>query len=144
MLPRARWVNGDVAVDIHHDGKVLVNGAHALNIDRAGRVFDLENEPIAVLQTDGLLWGTGEEPMGWVGAGEAMLPGGTGPWLSLTPSGEVVRHDRGNRPFGLWRGCESQSVIQACTLVTHLIGQKLVERSNGPRMSVGVGVGVGF
>src|SRR5262245_1976331 len=74
-VPRARWVNGDIAVDIDERGRVIVGGKHVMTVDRAGRAFDPYGEPVALLKSDGLVYGQDDEPLGWVGAGQAMLPG---------------------------------------------------------------------
>jgi len=151
MIPRARWFNGDAVVDVDHDGRVLLNGKHVLNVDRAGRAYDPYDAPVALLGSDGHLVGPDDEPMGWVGAGEAILPGDDGPWVVVAPSGEVVRtNDDGDPvPFGLWVGCNQiPHTLQACTLVSHLVGIHIREmrkrRRGGVSVGVGVGVGVGF
>jgi hypothetical protein len=145
VVPHARWVNGSDAVEIAHDGRVALNGRHIMTIDVAGRAYDPEGEPIALLRDDGMLAGEDDEPMGWVGAGEAILPGGESPWLTLQPSGEVVRSDSSGRgrPFGVWLGCDHPTTLQACTLVTHLMGMELRQREHTAGVSVGVGIGVG-
>lgn len=148
-VPRARWVNGDILVDIDHEGRVLLGGKHALTVDRAGRVYDAYNEPIALLASDGYLYGEDDKPMGWVGAGEAILPGDEHSWLLFDPSGLVLRvdDDGEQRPFGQWMGCNHPQVIQTCTLVTHVIGLDILEMQRQRRrggVGVGIGIGVGF
>lgn len=145
QVPAARWVNGDLAVDIDDHGRVRFNGRHVMTVDRAGRAYDPYGEPIALLRRDGLLYGPDDDPLGWVGAGEAMLPGDDERWFVLAPNGEVVRYDRGGpRPFGVWLGCRHPATMQACTLVTHLMGMELRDRERlaEPQVSVGIGVGV--
>ena len=83
-VPRARWIVGDVIVDVDQEGRVLLGGKHALTIDRVGRVYDAYNQPVALLGRDGMLHGEDDEPLGWVGAGEAMLPARITPGCSST------------------------------------------------------------
>ena len=151
MIPRARWFNGDAVVDVDQDGRVVLNGKHVLNVDRAGRAYDPYDTPVALLGDDGHLVGPDDEPMGWVGAGEAILPGDEEPWIAVLPSGEVVRYteDGDPVPFGLWVGCNQiPHTLQACTLVSHLVGIHIREmrkrRRGGVSFGVGFGVGVGF
>jgi hypothetical protein len=146
-VPRARWVAGDVLVDIDQEGHVAWGGKHVLTVDRAGRVYDAYNNPVALLESDGMVRGEDDKPMGWVGAGEAILPGDEHSWLRFDPTGLVLRvdEDGGQRPFGQWLGCNHPQVIQTCTLVTHLLGQELRERQrNRSRVGVGIGIGIGI
>lgn len=150
VMPQARWVNGELLVDLSPDGQVFVGGQHLFTIDPSGRVYDAAHEPIALLQRDGMLFGTGDRPMGWVGAGEAILPGDEHSWLVLLPSGLLVRSDgEEEKPFGQWLGCSYQHTVQACMLVSHIVGQELMAKQGqgqstgllGPGLSVGVGAG---
>ena len=145
-VPRARWIVGDVIVDVDHEGRVLIGGKHALTIDRAGRVYDAYNQPVALLGRDGMLTGADDEPMGWVGAGEAMLPGDDHSWLQLDHTGLLLRldNDGDSRPFGQWVGCNHPSVVQACTLVSHVVGQEIQRLRDQPRSRFGIGIGVGI
>ena len=146
-IPRARWVNGETLVDVDQEGKVLIGGKHALTIDRAGRVYDAYNTPVALLQPDGMIVGPDDDPLGWVGANEAILPGDSHSWLAMDRQGLLLRlDDEGSRrPFGQWMGCSSVT-LQTCMLVSHVVGQEIMERrrsrQSGP--SVGIGIGVGF
>lgn len=146
-IPRARWARGDLTVDVMSDGRVLLNGEHELTIDRAGRVFDPEAEPIALLEPDGRVIGADEMHLGVVGSDHASLPGHATAWLSVLPTGEVVRYDEdGERyGFGVWTGCtEAPRARQVCTLISHLLGMRTraAERPSGVTIGVGVGVGV--
>lgn len=147
-IPRARWVRGDVTVDVAPDGKIFVNGEHELNVDRGGRVYDIDSQPVALLEPDGRVVGPDETPLGTVGALHASLPGEANAWLSVTPSGEVIRYlDEGERAsFGVWMGCNaSPRAHQTCTLITHLLGTKIREyERQGSGVSIGIGVGVGI
>lgn len=144
-VPRARWIVGDVIVDVDPEGRVLLGGKHALTVDRVGRVYDAYNQPVALLGSDGMLYGEDDEPMGWVGAGEAMLAGDAHSWLQLDHTGLLLRVDDDGdaRPFGQWMGCNHPSVIQACTLVSHVVGPEIVRLQSQPRSRFGIGIGVG-
>jgi hypothetical protein len=148
-LPRARWVQGDTTIDIMPDGKVLFDGEHELSVDRGGRVFDPDGEPIALLEPDGRLLGPNDTALGVVGALNASLPGEDQAWITVAEAGEVIAYgDDGERlPLGQWVGCaKSLRAHQVCTLVTHLVGLRLramAARAGDPvGVSVGVGVGV--
>lgn len=124
------------------DGRIYVRGVHRLSIDRAGRVFEPDGEPIAVLQPDGHLIGPDDKPMGRVGLHNAALPGRSTAWVSIGPQGEVIRYaDDGERlADGIWTGCGS--AVRTCTLVSHLVG--LVELERQPRVTFGIGIGMSF
>lgn len=146
-MPHARWVLGDVAIDVEPSGRVLIDGTPELGLDAAGRVYDREQNPLAMLLPDGTLLGPDDEPLGTVGARHASLPGDPHAWLSLAPSGEVIRYepDGSRRPFGVWRGCGvDPRTRQACTLVTHVLGSRLRRAGSGGTLSFGLGVGVGL
>jgi hypothetical protein len=147
-IPRARWVWGESAVDIAPDGKIFINGEHELNVDRGGRVFDADGQPVALVEQNGQVVGPGDKPLGMVGALHASLPDEEQAWLSVAPSGEVIRYgEEGERmAFGVWLGCNvSPRAHQTCTLISHLIGMKIREtQREGSGISVGIGVGVGI
>ncbi len=139
-IPRARWVNGAQTVELGNNGRVIVSGTHWITIDEAGRAYDDRNEAIALLRPDGMLLGRDDKPLGWVGAGQTMKPGGRTRWLTFRPSGEVLKNDGGDvKPFGVWLGCNQVPyTLQACALVTHLIArswwqlQRLSYNNGGP------------
>lgn len=141
-IPRAHWQRAGGAIDLLEDGRIFVEGIHRLTLDRAGRVFEPDGEPVAVLQPDGFLIGPDERGMGRIGMANASLPGVRTAWLSIGPRGEVIRYaDDGERlADGIWTGCGP--ALRACTLVTHLVGLEEVRRR--PRVSFGIGIGVGF
>ncbi len=146
-IPRARWVYGAQTVELAQNGRVIVSGDHWLTIDRAGRAYDPNNIPVALLRPDGLLYGSGDQPLGWVGAGETMQPGGRTRWLTFMPSGEVMQKEDGEaKSFGVWMGCNQVPyTLQACALVTHLLARawwQLQGRRN--RWSNPRGMGGGF
>ena len=147
VLPRARWVRGDVTVDLFPQGQVLVDGDHVLSLDAAGRVFEPNGTPVALLEPDGAVVGRGNEDLGTVGAVTAARRGQQVAWLALQPSGEVVLFGRRGqtRPLGVWVGCGSAPrVQQACVLLSHLLAEQLLERPADPPVTFGVGIGVGF
>jgi hypothetical protein len=146
-IPRARWVRGDEVVELAANGAVYVDGEHDLTVDRAGRVYEPDGAPVALLEPNGRLVGPDEEDLGVVGAATASLPGSDVAWLGLYPSGELVAYGpEGQRQsLGVWLGCaRGARAQQACVLVSHLLAQRLRRRSEAPAMSFGVGVGVGF
>lgn len=143
-LPRARWVRGETIVDLVPEGQILVNGEPYFTLDRAGRMADLDGEPVALLEADGRVTGADDTPMGMVGWMNAALPEQSTAWLSIQPSGQVVRYDDEGEAsvYGVWMGCSaSPRTHQACTYVTHVLAQKL--RPEEPRSGVSIGVGVG-
>ncbi|MCC6527095.1 MAG: hypothetical protein IT373_30890 [Polyangiaceae bacterium] len=146
-IPRARWVYGNLLVELDWDGKVRIGGEHALSLDRAGRVFTPGGAPIAILLPTGQLVGTADDPLGTVGAATAARAGEHAAWLQLFDTGEVARFRDGGGalPFGVWIGCAELRSRQACTLVTHVIalGHREVAR-DAPPVSIGIGVGAGM
>jgi hypothetical protein len=145
-IPRARWTRGKQVIDIMPDGKVLTDGEHTFTIDRGGRIYDTDNDAIAVLQVDGRLLGKDEIVLGKVGVHNASPPGREIAWLSVGDQGDVVHFDPdGNQQSdGAWAGCGA--AVRACTLTTHM--QTLVEsrRARGGPGFAGptIGIGVGF
>jgi len=144
-LGPVRWVNGDLLIEVDHQGNVFVGGERMYGVDAAGRVYDAYDRPVALLDQDGYLTGTNDASRGWVGGYQAHLPGDEEPWLRLYRGGLLMRYDDDEeRPFGMWVGCDDPQVMQTCTLVSHLIGLELLRRERraaSPRIGVGVGVG---
>jgi hypothetical protein len=146
-IPRARWVFGTSAVEVVPDGKVIIDGEHQLTIDRGGRVFDPDREPIALLEPDGRLIGPDDEAMGIVGALTASRPDEQHAWLSVAPSGEVIIYDdEGERHLaGVWIGCNATPrTHQVCTLVSHMLAMRMRAALARGEPSVGVGIGIGI
>jgi hypothetical protein len=146
-IPRAQWILGEEAVQLLPSGEVMVDGDVEMAIDRVGRVYDADGEPVAVLEPDGTLIGNDDEPMGIVGSLHASLPESGNAWITVLPNGQVVRYgDEGERfPFGAWFGCgASPRSQQACTLVSHVLGMRIVRRrrDDGPSFGFGMGVSV--
>lgn len=147
QIPHARWVRGDMTIELLPSGKVVINGEHELSIDRGGRVFDTDAQPVALLEPDGRLVGPDDVPLGFVGSETAALPGERSAWLALLPSGELVRFDgEGARAsLGAWLGgCNATPrARQACVLVSHLVAMRLRDKPANGGVSVGIGIGVG-
>jgi hypothetical protein len=130
-------------VDLMPDGRVFGNGEHLFTIDAAGRVFDLENEPIALLEGDGRLVGNNDANLGRIGLRNASPPGAEAAWLTLEETGAVVRFDPEGGPIheGFWAGCGA--ALRTCTLATHVLALAQMRSGSRSNVSVGVGVGVG-
>ncbi|WP_437926878.1 hypothetical protein WMF37_48920 [Sorangium sp. So ce291] len=149
-IPRARWVYADLAVDVMPDGKIFVNGDHELNVDRGGRVFGLEAEPVALLERDGRVTGPNDDALGKIGVLHASLPGEANAWLTVAESGAVIRYaeDGERQTFGVWLGCDATArAHQTCTLVTHVLGlriRKLERQTTTEPVRLGLGSGFGF
>ncbi|AUX27083.1 hypothetical protein SOCEGT47_076620 [Sorangium cellulosum] len=145
-LPRARWVLGDLAVDVMPDGKIFVNGEHELNVDRGGRVHGLSAEPVALLEVDGRVTGPNDDALGQIGVLHAALPGEANAWLTVARTGAVIRYgeDGEREPFGVWSGCAvTPRAHQTCTLITHLLGLRIrkIERQRaGAPVHLGPGL----
>jgi hypothetical protein len=148
-IPHARWTRGDTIVEIEPSGRIRINGDHELTIDRAGRLFEPDATPVALLEPDGRVVGGNDRPLGNVGTMHASPPGRYNAWLTVLPSGEVVRYDaEGDRHrFGAWAGQCNRSLgtRQVCTFVTHVLAMKMRDRlEGGGGVTFGVGVGVGI
>jgi hypothetical protein len=147
----------EASVDLLPDGTVFVNSEHVLTVDRAGRVINADKEPVALLLPDGRVVGPDDSPLGNVGSVNASLPDEENAWLSVMPTGEVIRYlDDGERMnFGAWLGCSGNPIVhQTCTLVTHLLGMRIKEEQDRARavgdnyrgglapMGTGLGIGI--
>jgi hypothetical protein len=127
------------------DGRVLSEGDHMFTIDRAGRVYEPDSDPIAVLQADGRLLGKNDTSLGKIGVRNASPPGQGIAWVSLGEQGEVVHFDTDGdqHPDGAWSGCGA--AIRTCTLATHIISLAESRRTRGSLGGgPGVGIGIGF
>jgi hypothetical protein len=138
------WTTSDgTPIEIRADGKVLADGTLAVVIDRAGRIYDADNEPAAILLSDGNIVGTDGVNLGRIGVTNAAPPGSDAAWLAVLPDGRVVHFDPdGERSHdGAWRGCEG-SKLRTCTLVTHLVTLERVAAASNGSVFLGVGIGV--
>lgn len=143
-VPRARWTRGEKLIDIMPDGKVLADGDHLFTIDRAGRVYQPDNDPVAVLQADGRLVGKDDALLGKIGIRNSSPPGKEFAWLTIGERGEVLHFDPDGdpRPDGAWTGCET--AVRTCTLTTHIISLVETRWRHSPVYGPGVGVGIGI
>jgi hypothetical protein len=143
-IPRARWERGDDTADLMPDGRVLVDGSLAFSIDRAGRVFEPDNTPIALLERDGRLIGKDDVVLGVIGVHNASLPGQAQAWLTVGDRGEVVMYDEDGerKSAGVWTGCGR--AVRTCTLVTHVIAMATARHRGNVGMGFGAGMGAGF
>lgn len=141
LLPRAHWQREDAPVDLMPDGTVLVDGDRWLRVDGAGRVYDSEGEPFAVLEPSGELLGTEDSSLGSVDIYTSSLPGTRRPWVTVAQGGVVVHYDEDGDPHadGTWTGCGPAA--RTCTLVSHLV--YIIEARRRPHFGIGIGVGVG-
>ena len=141
VIAPATWHREGDPIVLGRDGKVTQDGDVLFIVDAAGRVYDEDGEPIAVVQPDGYLVGKDNTSMGLLGPVTAAFPGNGQAWLSIGPRGEVTRYDtEGARSQdGYWEGCEGD-VVRTCTLVTQVIALRDYLRQ--PRVSVGIGIGV--
>jgi hypothetical protein len=157
-VPRARWVVGNSVVELLPDGRVMMNNDLQMSVDRGGRVYDTSDDPAALLEPDGRVVGPGEKLLGNIGILHAARPDEANAWLSVLPTGEVVRYgENGERDsLGVWIGCtQSYLTHQTCTLVSHLLAPKIIAAQQsmqsmypgygnmGPGTSM-PGMGVGF
>jgi hypothetical protein len=146
IVTPARWERGDEdTIEILPNGQVTEDGDPVMMVDRAGRVVDTENEPLAILLPDGHVAGTDNRLLGRVGVANAAPPGSASAWLAVMPNGQVVYFDEdGERSNGgVWRGCSGPQ-MRTCTLISHVIAmRRYVDRSRGG-VGVGVGIGIGY
>lgn len=144
VLGNATWNVEAYDVTMDSKGRVTVgSGGGSFSIDVAGRVYDDDGDPAAVLLSDGNLVGNDEVSLGRVGVTNASPPGQETAWLTLSPSGDVVLFDADGERLsgGKWTGCAA-AVLRTCTLVTHLVTLERAARAQRSGMSFGVGFGV--
>jgi hypothetical protein len=146
-MVEAEWErNSGDPVAVTADGRVERDGDLLFQFDSAGRLFNEDNEPIAVLDPDGHLVGTNDEYLGRVGVRNASPPWSRVAWLRLADDGALMLFNGDGRPVfgGEWRGCKGRGV-RVCTLVSHALLLDSVKRqmSGVPHYPVTIGVGVG-
>jgi hypothetical protein len=144
LLPNATWERGrNDAIVIRPDGVVLEDGNVLFTLDRAGRVFDEDNEPLALLNADGGISGPDDVYLGRVGMHNASPPWATTAWLRVRRDGKVALYDEdGEAQYGgSWSGCATP-FTRACTLVTHLLALRASRRYQESPVQFGIGVGM--
>jgi hypothetical protein len=127
-IPDAQWRKGSFVVELGSSGTVAVNHTHLYTIDRSGRIHTLDTwthefVPFGVLTADGRLEIGDDDHHGHVSIETAWRHGESGPWLHVSPAGDVIYYDDGAPSRqGKWYGCEvSARAHMACTLVTYLL-----------------------
>jgi hypothetical protein len=145
-IPRARWVVATSVVDVFPDGRVTINDSQRMTVDRGGRAWDTNNDPIALLEPTGNVMGPGDKLLGKVGVLHASKDNEPNAWLSVLPSGEVVQYaDDGTRtPLGVWVGCnQTYQSHQTCTYLSHLLAPQILNtlQNNQSLMQRGMGFG---
>jgi len=146
VVGEALWKTGEESVvQILPDGKVTADGRLLMTVDAAGRVYDADNEPVAVVLPDGNIAGLNDSHLGRIGVSNAAPPGGGPAWLTVLPNGQVTHYEPdGERSFdGTWQGCDGPK-LRTCTLVSHLYTLERVSRTANPDMFIGIGFGVGI
>lgn len=144
IIPEARFERGKAdPIFIHADGRVEQDGDLMFTIDRAGRVFDEDNEPVALINTDGSVSGPDDVYLGRVGMQNASPPWSGTAWLRVRSDGKVALYDAdGEAQYGgRWYGCEVPKT-RVCTLVTHLLALDAARRRRDSDVQVGIGIGV--
>lgn len=146
--PPPQWAEGGsplafgTAVWTHVDGSQLfVNAAGQVHydgdvtwaLDRMGRVVDDSNDPVALLDGEGFLFGTNEAYLGRIGLHNAAPPWSSEAWVRVEENGKVTLFDADGEVVsgGQWTGCEGP-VMRTCTLLTHLFLLESV-RQQSPR-----------
>jgi hypothetical protein len=142
----ARWNRADDdTIEILQNGQVVEDGDPIFLVDRAGRIVDEDNEPVAILLPDGFVAGTDNRLLGRVGNSNAAPPNAAAAWIAIMPNGQVVYFDEdGERSSdGAWQGCNGPQ-LRTCTLITHVIALRRWAQRAQRGVTFGVGLGVGF
>ena len=131
----AVWTQVDGSrLELDAQGQVHVDGEFLVALDRVGRVVDESNDPVALLDDEGQLFGTDKAYLGRIGLHNASPPWTPEAWLRVTSKGSVVLFDADGEATrgGVWQGCDGP-VLRACTLITHLVLLESVQRpQRGP------------
>lgn len=126
----AVWTQVDGSqLELDERGQVLVDGEVRMALDPVGRVVDDSNDPVALLDAEGQLFGTNSAYLGRVGLHNAAPPWSPEAWVRVTRKGAVVLFDADGdtQTAGRWQGCDG-AVLRACTLLTHLVLLEAVQR----------------
>jgi hypothetical protein len=148
-MARATWERpNEPSIDLLPDGRVLLDGALLWRIDGSGRVTDSHQDPVALLEPEGGVWGPDHKRFGGVEATSAAPPDSGYAWLTMGPDGRMTRYTTDGDAYdaGVWRGCDG-AAQRTCMLVSHLItlqGARLPGGAWGVGVGVGVGVGIGI
>jgi len=147
VIAEATWTRRRGApVLVSADGRVTRDGNLVFQLDAAGRVFDEDHEPVAVVAPGGHLFGTNDELLGRIGLRNASPPWSSIAWLRLGKDGTLVLFDPDGRPNygGSWSGCHG-AAVRACTVVSHLMVLEALQRrlANAPYSPLFIGVGAG-
>ena len=145
-IPRARWVVATSVVEVFPDGRVLLNQTQEMSVDRGGRVWDTNNDPVALLEPTGQVMGPGDKLLGNVGLLHASRGDEPNAWLSVLPTGEVVQYgDDGSRSsLGVWVGCsQTYRSHQTCTYLSHILAPRILTalQNNQGMWNRGMGLG---
>jgi hypothetical protein len=143
----ATWeqTEGD-KVTLTKAGEVLFDGDLVFVIDAAGRLFDDDHDPFALVESDGTISGTENEMLGRVGLRNASPPWSEVAWLHVAIDGTVLVFgaDGGPVNVGVWRGCDGPA-IRTCTLISHLfVLEAMRRRAYVPDYPMMVGTGVWY
>lgn len=126
----AVWTQADGSqVRLDERGEVTSDGDFLVALDRVGRVVDASNDPVALLDPEGQLFGPDKTYLGRIGMHNASPPWSPEAWLRVTGKGTVVLFDADGeaQTAGHWVGCDGP-VLRACTLLTHLVLLESVQR----------------
>ncbi len=113
------------------NGHVSSDGELVMTLDPVGRVVDDSNDPVALLDPDGQLFGTNKAYLGRVGVHNAAPPWSPEAWLRVSKTGTVTLFDTDGETVsgGQWSGCEG-AVLRVCTLLTHLAMLESVQQTS--------------
>lgn len=139
-----RYVLEGWTLDVDPAGWVTIDGERTWRFMSEGRLVDTNGELIAQMREDGRVLGEDDRDLGQVGGPNAAPPERETAWLSLQPTGHVVRYDSAGRmhPFGRFYRCEHP---EPCVLLAHVFGLELraLLRDRKPMLTTGIRAGPG-